>query len=124
MSESNREKIVTGKYIDLGLLLQNNSEEKDPKISYNNQGHLVAKCSSSEKNYTIERWTDVFLIFMVIYGSAHLCKYPDLVNDMHNVRLGAAKFSRGLGWKNYDQQFRLKMSMNPSLSWAIVDNEL
>ena len=42
---------------------------------------------------------------------------------MHIVRLGASRIN-GLGWKTYDEQFRLKMGIDPVKSWEIVDQEL
>jgi hypothetical protein len=38
---------------------------------------------------------------------------------MHIVRLGASRIN-GLGWKTYDEQFRLKMGIDPVKSWEIV----
>ena len=43
---------------------------------------------------------------------------------MHDVKLGASR-STGLGWREYDQQFRLKKKPRlPSTSWGQVDQEL
>ncbi|VDI43964.1 Hypothetical predicted protein [Mytilus galloprovincialis] len=41
---------------------------------------------------------------------------------MHSIRLGAKRCA--LGWKSYDEQFRLRMSQDPAGSWAVVDPEL
>ena len=29
-----------------------------------------------------------------------------------------------MGWKKYDEQFRMRRSMNPLISWADIDTEL
>jgi hypothetical protein len=42
---------------------------------------------------------------------------------MFNVKL-ASSMSKELSWKNYDRQFRMKKSQNPSMSWGNVDMEL
>ena len=43
---------------------------------------------------------------------------------MHDVKLGASR-STGLGWREYDQQLRLKKKARlPSTSWGQVDQEL
>lgn len=42
---------------------------------------------------------------------------------MHVVRLGASRV-QGMGWKSYDEQFRYRMSLDPTNSWANIDNEL
>jgi hypothetical protein len=60
---------------------------------------------------------------IVRYTSAHPEKYQALLKYMHIVRLGASRLN-GLGWKTYDEQFRLKMGIDPVKSWEIVDQEL
>jgi hypothetical protein len=42
---------------------------------------------------------------------------------MLNIKLGASR-SKDLGWRDYDQQFRMKKERNPSLSWGDIDMEL
>ena len=42
---------------------------------------------------------------------------------MSDVRLGAQR-SSSLGWKPYDEQYRLRKARNPMSSWGIVDVEL
>jgi hypothetical protein len=42
---------------------------------------------------------------------------------MFNINLGASR-SKDLGWRDYDQQFRMKKERNPSLSWGDIDMEL
>ena len=49
--------------------------------------------------------------------------YTLLLRYMHTVRLGATRV-RGLSWKIYDEQFRLKMSMDSTTCWDAVDQEL
>ena len=58
-----------------------------------------------------------------MYTSAHPEKYQALLKYMHIVRIGASRIN-GLGWKTYDEQFRLKMGIDPVKSWEIVDQEL
>ena len=71
----------------------------------------------------INHWTDAFLIFASIFSSAHPESTSGLFKYMHTVRLGA-KRSSGLGFKFYDEQYRLRKVSNPSSSWGIVDQEL
>ena len=42
---------------------------------------------------------------------------------MQVVRLGASRV-KGLGWQKYDEQLRLKMSVDPTTSWESIDQEL
>ena len=68
----------------------------------------------------IENWTDAILIFTSIYCSVHPATYPDMLTYIHTIRLGA---KRSQGWKNYDEQFRLRKSQDPTSSWALIDPE-
>lgn len=86
-------------------------------------GELVTKEKVSTKINTIEKWTDAFIIFMSIYISAHPHKASELLKYMSTVRLGASRYP-GLGFKTYDEQYRLRKSLDPASSWAVVDNEL
>jgi len=38
------------------------------------------------------------------------------------VNLGVKRCS-GLGWKIYDEQFRLRKPLDPTSSWSVVDSE-
>ncbi|CAG2255924.1 SLC35A1_2_3 [Mytilus edulis] len=48
---------------------------------------------------------------------------PELLKYMQTVRLGAKRYA-GLGWKLYDEQFRLRRSQEPAGSWSVIDTEL
>lgn len=61
-------------------------------------------------------------IFASIYLSAHLAKSAELLKYIHTARLGVARGSTG--WYDYDTQYRLRKSLNPTSSWWEVDAEL
>lgn len=44
-----------------------------------------------------------------------------MLKYMHDVRTGT---DRSAGWKLYDEQFRLKIAMDPAKSWVSFDLEL
>lgn len=124
VSQTMKEKVWKGEYIDLATLLPKKT------VSHDNQnqtikvinGELVIKPKEpSLKIDTIETWTDAFFIFMNIF----LCKHPEAAQDMlhymNSVRQGAR---RTLDYKKYDEQYRLRKMRNPSSSWASVDGEL
>lgn len=85
-----------------------------------NDGQICSRSKSSIKIVTIETWTDAILIFVSKFTAVHSEKTQDWLKYMHDIRLGAGW---SVGWKQYDEQFRLKMAMNPSKSWAVVDSE-
>ena len=88
------------------------------------QGQLVLQTKTHDTKITnISMWTDAFLIFASIFCSIHKSRLQELLKYMQVIRLGATRGS-GLGWKVYDEQFRLRKSHDPASSWAIIDTEL
>lgn len=124
VSEILRLKIIEGKYVDLVLLLKNSNIEdatSETVFVVGSDGQMVCKQKSAIRINSIEKWTDAFLIFISTFTSVHASKFQDMLKYMHNVRTGA---DMSLGWKSYDEQFRLKVALDPSKSWALVDTEL
>lgn len=124
VSESLRMKIIEGKFVDLALLLKNSNIEdtvSERVLVVGNDGQMVSKSRSAVKITSIEKWTDAFLIYVSVFTSVHVSKFQDMLKYMHDVRTGA---DRSAGWKLYDEQFRLKIAMDPAKSWASVDSEL
>lgn len=122
-----KEKIVAGQYVDFETLLESQMNvSNDNKITISNEGELILKPStpSKQKITGIESWSDAFVIYCSIYLSAHPEKSQDLIKYMHTIRTGA-KRHHGMGWKLYDQQFRLRLATDPSAgSFGQIDNEL
>ena len=119
-----KQKIINGEYIDLGQLLQRRPGPDKSRCLTIEDGHLVVQLKPfTMKIPDINHWTDAFLIFASIFSSAHPESTSGLFKYMHTVRLGA-KRSSGLGFKFYDEQYRLRKVSNPSSSWGIVDQEL
>lgn len=119
-------KIVSSAYVDLALLLSNTNVIPTEKSIYiNEKGELMTRETSkpSVKIDSIEKWTDAFIIYSGIYSSAHIDSVQGLFKYLHDVRLGTVRVG-GLGFKSYDEQFRLRRSMDPSIPWGKVDSEL
>lgn len=124
VSQSNKNKIINGEYLDLSQLLENTvKNERQENQIVMVDGVLTAKERSKRSITTIEVWTDAFIVYISIYSAVHAAKLQGLLKYMHDIRLGASRI-RGLGWKDYDEQFRLKMSSNPTKSWEEIDQEL
>jgi hypothetical protein len=49
-------------------------------------GVLSTKEKIKRTIHTIEKWTDVFIVYISIYTSAHPEKYQELLKYMHIVR--------------------------------------
>ena len=122
VSEANKSKIINGSYLDLALLLDSNSDKQEKQVILVD-GVLVTKEKPKQNISNIEKWTDAFLVYSSIYLSAHPDKFQGILKYMYVIRLGASRL-RSLGWKKYDEQFRLKMGMDPSKSWENIDQEL
>ena len=72
---------------------------------------------------SVDKWLSAFHVFMSIYAACHPSRILELLKYTEIIRTAAAQFP-GLGWRNYDEQFRLRMELNPSCSWAAIDMEL
>ncbi|XP_061168906.1 uncharacterized protein LOC133178174 [Saccostrea echinata] len=120
-------KIANGEYVNLASLI-NNKLETDPHddtryFSLQN-GNLALSSKSKLKPITdVQMWTDAFLVYAAIYVLARPMENAALFKYIHTIRLGASRVN-GLGWRDYDIQFRLKKECNPSMSFASVDQEL
>ena len=103
------------------MLINSQATQSEDQTFVFVNGEIVVEQKSKNKIYNIESWTDAFLIFSSIYGAAHPESYPYLLKYMNVMRLGA---KRSQGWKNYDEQYRLRKAQDPSSSWATIDQEL
>uniref|UniRef100_K1QSM1 Uncharacterized protein n=1 Tax=Magallana gigas TaxID=29159 RepID=K1QSM1_MAGGI len=124
VSQNIKAKIISSAYVDLALLLSNTNVIPTEKSIYiNEKGELMTRETSkpSVKIDSIEKWTDAFIIYSSIYSSAHIGSVQGLFKYLHDVRLGAVRVG-GLGFKSYDEQFRLRRSMDPSIPWGKVDS--
>lgn len=117
-----KEKIANSEYIELATLLSTNATSKQKLVVH--QGELIWQTlQNTVKIVSIEQWTKAFMIFTSVYCTAHPNRFQELLKYMYIIRLGTEQFS-GLGWKVYDEQYRLRKARNPASSWATVDLEL
>jgi len=120
-----KEKIQKGEYVDISVLLTNNQHNTDTnqKVIIQNGELIMQPKQNAPKINNIETWTNAFIVYTSIYCGIHVNQFQDLLKYMSMVRLGASR-TMGLGWKSYDEQFRLRKTQNPSSSWSIIDQEL
>lgn len=123
VAQNIQEKIVKGEYVDLATLLVNtNQPDLTQRLALQN-GELVLQKTQNSKILNIEQWTTAFTIFISIFCKVHLHRFQELLKYMHTIRLGASR-SSSMGWKTYDEQFRLRKALDPNSSWGSVDTEL
>lgn len=131
LTPQTREKVIQGQYINLYRLLplsENRErgewgERFEYRAALGQEGGLEFKPFLNKQVRNIEEWTTAFIIYMYIYCGSHPEKMLSLLKYMANVRLGATQYG-GFGWRKYDEEFRLRLSANPSKSFGIVDTEL
>lgn len=117
--------ISNGQYVNLAKLRPNASDPDNETqfLSVRDGSLAMASKPKAKLVNDIQTWKDLFLIYSSIYAAAHPECTTALLKYIHTVRLGASR-SLGLGWCDYDVQFRLKKEQNPNMSFAMVDQEL
>ncbi|XP_053398428.1 uncharacterized protein LOC128556771 [Mercenaria mercenaria] len=120
-------KIKQHEYVNLSLLLKGGIElanlQDNCFLGVDEDGHLVTKPKAcSEKNTSIEIWSDAFLIFSSIYLSAHPEQTQDLLQYMFIIREAAGKY-KGDFWQVYDEQFRLRQA-SQFMPWSSINSDL
>ena len=120
-----KDKIKTYQYVELSALLSSGrGSGNENSLSVGSGGELFLKSTADNQKYlNIESWTDAMLIFTSIFTAAHPIKCQDLLKYISNIRLGAKQHG-GMGWRAYDQQFRLRLAADPARSFAKIDYEL
>ncbi|XP_063410323.1 uncharacterized protein LOC134693430 [Mytilus trossulus] len=124
VSQSIRENIQKSEFIDLGILLINNTQQATQKLVFRGGEFIVQTENMQNKIGSIDQWISAFIIFVSVYCTVHSGRLQDLLKYMSVVRLGSKRNPNNLGWKLYDEQFRLRKTLDPASSWAIVDPEL
>ena len=123
-----KDKIWAFEYTDLSLLLRQNfniPNENQNCISIND-GRLVVQSVNKPVKKNIENismWTDAFINYVKILIMKHPLLSGDLLMYMAIIRgaISDAPFDRVY---MYDQQFRLRMAINPNNSWSNIDGTL
>ena len=89
VSQTHKNKIINGEYIDLALLLENTtiSAKQEKQVVITN-GVLSTRDKTKQIINTISKWTDDFIVYISIYSSAHPSKYQGLLKYMHTALRG------------------------------------
>lgn len=125
-----KNKIWNGEYVNLATLLKQNFTQS----AYNDMSGTLAIVNNQitikqaptkirVPINSIQTWTDAFINYIIIYSLKHKDKTIDLLKYMAIVR-GAAVNNPIHKWLEYDTQFRLRMSKEPTKNWATIDGHL
>jgi hypothetical protein len=115
VAQKTKQKIINGEYIDLGILLDKTNADFNRQLALDDQGQLVLKQKTVKQLTDLLSWLDAFFIYASIYTSAHLHSTQGILKYMYNIKLGASRTST-LGWRDYDQQYRLRKARSPTSS--------
>ena len=126
-----KEKIWEGAYIDLSSLYTDTASTVLARADSNyvtvviegDQLVLRKASAASKKVDTFEKWQSAFHTYMAIYLTKHPTRAAELLKYMDIIRLATTLYP-GLGWKRYDEQFRIKQTSDPTRSWGNLDMEL
>ena len=123
--ENLRRKIIQNEYINLNLLIKGAAELNEPQeslLGINENGRFIAQRPNNEKELSIEKWTDAFLIFSSIYVEAHPEQMQDILQYMFVIREAAGKYDDTM-WRKYDEPFRLRQAVKVS-PWYKINPDL
>ncbi|XP_078351960.1 uncharacterized protein LOC144636646 [Oculina patagonica] len=120
--------IQSGEFFELSKLLPKNLsafEDGDPlTLTMENSVIKVCKKANSSTSITdIEQWTTAFSTYMSIFIRKFPLRSQEFLQYMSVIRY-AAQFHKGLGWCIYDFKFRQKASLDKSLVWSRINQQL
>lgn len=120
--------IQSGEFFELSKLLPKNLsafDDGDPlTLTMENSVIKVSKKAHSSTSITdIEQWTTAFSTYMSIFIRKFPLRSQELLQYMSIIRY-AAQFHKGLGWCIYDFKFRQKASLDKSLVWSRINQQL
>ena len=131
VSQTVREKIGKGEFVDLGLLLENwgeyvdlEQQARNVQLSVDSGGHPVFKPSVPKvKVDSLAKWTSAFLVYSSIFIEFHPQRAQEMLKYIQLIRSAAIRFG-STGWRLYDSHFRMRQQRNPQNPWSRIDAEL
>ncbi|XP_048245167.1 uncharacterized protein LOC125376861 [Haliotis rufescens] len=123
-----KNKIWNGEYINFALLLKPDRDLMDymttSAVFISTDGQLELRPKSQGKRIeNIFDWTTAFTTYMSIYVQRRMDMVQGLLKHMNTVRLAESRHT-GLGWRTYDEQYRLRQARDQSLPWGKLNVEL
>lgn len=126
VSDQIKEKIWNSKFVDLAQLLKSNVQNPSDNhlhLAFSNDKLVFQAQPKGKRIDNIDNWTEAFITFALIYIQRHQTRASELFKYMAIVR-GAAQLNPFGNCYQYDIQFRLRMSNDPSRSWSNIDGHL
>ena len=118
------QKIWTGDYINLSLLLKKNADStRGSSFAINEQGEIEIKPKAAKSIQTIREWTDAFLVFAAIMIHKSPNKANELLQYMAIIREAESRSAGSYSWRAYDEAFRMRQALQPQ-SWSEINADL
>ena len=117
------QKIWSGEYLNLALLLRKGSDQQISAFSVNESGQVELKPKPAKAVQNIREWTDAFLIFSAILIKKIPEKAPELLQYMSLIREAESRSKGSFAWRTYDENFRMRQAIRPE-SWAKINPDL
>ena len=118
ISQSLKEKIWNFEYIDLYLLLKQNSYTIHTLQIIDGKLVVQSKSKKVKSIDSIKMWMEAFITYIQVVIDNHPNKAHELLKYLSVIRDATVQ------WVQYDQQFRLRVSRNPTRYWSNTDAEL
>ena len=121
-------KIQSGEFFELSKLLPKNlfntADEQPVMLTLENSVIKVKPSTQSTTSITdIEKWTTAFTTYMSVFTHEFPNRAQEFLQYMSIIR-HAAQCHKGVGWCIYDIKFRRKATLNQSLTWSEIDQQL
>ena len=109
-----RQRIVTDRYVDLGMLLDSEERAEDDRApTFQLVDGLLRPAARTPRTITsFGSWSLAFLRYTSIYLDAHPSAAAGLLSHMRQVGQLAAP-GLGLAWRNFDESFRKAREVAP-----------
>ncbi|XP_053167389.1 uncharacterized protein LOC128351680 isoform X3 [Hemicordylus capensis] len=117
---STKEKILKGEYVDIFSLLFREPEVKH-KEGESCKEHEATKRKPVEKTWN--NWLSGFTIYMGVIVQAQPARAPSLLKYMDIIHRAVSDFA-GSSWIRYDESFRMRAALDPTLPWDAPLQEL
>lgn len=132
VSPALRERVVTGQFVELHLLLPQHgvatlTNETTFRLDTTAESGSILLAAATPKGTRkikdLPSWLEAWTIYAAIYSAAHPPRSQELFSYQHLILNAASKFQFGAVLE-YDRTFRAQLAANPSLKWDHIAQDL
>ena len=125
ISEKNLQRIRRGEFINFEILLDTSFQDPEGKLELKNeQGSIsIVQKQRGKEIKNISEWLQAWSIFLQTYSYFYPSQIPSLLVYQDFIIRAASQYNFARV-KSYDKHFRMRLSINPSASWEVMDEQL